>query len=63
MSRTALIACWPWLLVILVAVLALRWLVALSGARLDLSRLRRLAQDEVGSVQSLSFVQIGRAHV
>lgn len=56
MSRTVLIACVPWLalLVLLFAVLVL--LARVSRARLELGRLRRLHVDQIGSAQSLSFV-------
>ena len=40
----------------MVSVLALRLLVALSGAKMQLAHLRKLHSDEEGGVQSLSFV-------
>ena len=56
MSREAIIACLPYLAGIVLSVGALRLLVWVSGARLQLAQLRRLHTDEQGAVQSLSFV-------
>lgn len=56
MSRDLIIACSPFLIGIVVSVLALRLLIVISGARLQLPQLRRLHGDEQGAVQSLSFV-------
>jgi hypothetical protein len=56
MHRQILEACAPWLAVLLVAVVALRWLVVLSGARWRMGALKSLHRDEAGAVQSLSFV-------
>ena len=49
-------ACSPWLAVLLVLILAAWALVRFSRAQLRLGRLFELHRDEVGSVQSLSFV-------
>ncbi len=56
MSRDLIIACSPFLAGIAVSVVAMRLLVGLSRARLQLQQLRRLHADEHGAVQSLSFV-------
>lgn len=56
MNRELIIACLPFLAGIAVSVLALRVLVGLSGARLQLQQLAGLHQDQKGAVQSLSFV-------
>jgi hypothetical protein len=56
MSRELLHDCLPYFLAIAIAVALLRLLVALSGARFQLSALKHLARDERGAVQSLSFV-------
>jgi hypothetical protein len=56
MHRGVLIQCLPWLALVIVLFAALGWLVALSCARLQLTRLRQLHRDQAGSVQSLSFV-------
>lgn len=56
MTRQILIACLPYLAAIVVSVVALRVLVALSGARLKISQLWQLHRDQHGGVQSLSFV-------
>ena len=56
MSRELIIACSPFLAGIVGSVVALRVLIGLSGARLQLPQLRRLHSDEHGAVQSLSFV-------
>ena len=56
MSRAILTACLPWLAVLLVLILAAWVLVRSSRAQLHLGRLFELHRDEVGSVQSLSFV-------
>ena len=56
MTRAAITACWPWVLVLVGLVLAAHFLVRLSNARLRLARLRHLHGDQAGSVQSLSFV-------
>ncbi|MBP89613.1 MAG: hypothetical protein CMJ64_23365 [Planctomycetaceae bacterium] len=56
MSREAIIACLPYLAGIVVSVGLLRLLVWASGARMQLSQLRRLNADQHGAVQSLSFV-------
>ena len=49
-------ACLPWAICVVVAVVVARALVWLSGAQLNLARLRSLHRCEEGSVQSLSFV-------
>jgi hypothetical protein len=56
MTRAILLACAPWLLVLIASLGVLYVLVRLSGARLELSRLRGLHADQQGSAQSLSFV-------
>lgn len=56
MSRELIIACAPFLAGIALSVLALRFLLAICGARFRLLQLRRLHRDEHGAVQSLSFV-------
>jgi hypothetical protein len=56
MGRAVLQACLPWLAVLVVSVLAAYLLLKASKARLCLGRLRRLHSDQLGSVQSLSFV-------
>jgi len=56
MHRAILEACFPWFLW-LVAAFAGLWLVArVSGASLNVARLRRLHHCQEGSVQTLSFV-------
>ncbi len=49
-------SCWPWAVVVMVAFVALRLTLALSGAKLQLARIRSINRCEEGSVQSLSFV-------
>jgi len=56
MARAILTACSPWLAVLLVLILAAWALVRFSRVHLRLGRLLELHGDEVGSVQSLSFV-------
>lgn len=56
MWQQIIIACWPYLTAIMVCILVLRVLVWASGARLKLTHFSRLHQDEVGGVQTLSFV-------
>jgi len=56
MIRAMLLANLPWMATLVVAVVALRFLLALSHARLNLAALRSLHRDEAGAVQSLSFV-------
>jgi len=56
MHREILISCLPFLVAICLSVLILRLLVAVSGARPQLPQLMNLHRDEVGGVQSLSFV-------
>jgi len=56
MARAILMACLPWLALLLVLTLAAWALVRFSRAQLRLGRLLELHRDEVGSVQSLSFV-------
>ncbi len=56
MPRQILIAVLPYIGGIVVSILALRLVVALSGARLKLAELRNLHRDQEGGVQSLSFV-------
>lgn len=54
--KAALWACLPWLGVLLVACAAAWGLLRLSSARAEWKRLLRLHRDELGAVQSLSFV-------
>ena len=56
MARAILTACSPWLVSLLVLILAAWALVRFSRVQLRLGRLFELHRDEVGSVQSLSFV-------
>ncbi len=56
MARAMLLACSPWLVLLLVLILAAWALLRFSRAQLRLGRLLELHRDEVGSVQSLSFV-------
>ena len=56
MARAILMACSPWLALLLVLILAAWALVRFSRAQLRLGRLFELHRDEAGSVQSLSFV-------
>lgn len=56
MHREVLIACLPYGLALLACCAALRLLVLLSRARLQLARLAGLHRDQAGAVQSLSFV-------
>ncbi len=56
MARAILMACVPWLITLLTLFLAAWALVRFSRAQLRLGRLFELHRDEVGSVQSLSFV-------
>ncbi len=58
MGRAVVMACLPWL-GLLLASIAAAWLLAhLSGARLRLSRLWALHRDQGGAVQSLAFVLV-----
>ena len=56
MARAILTACLPWFAVLVVLILAAWALVRFSRVQLRLGRLLELHRDEVGSVQSLSFV-------
>jgi len=56
MLRAAVIACWPWFLALLGAVVALRTLMWLCGAKAQWGRLRKLHSEQTGGVQSLAFV-------
>lgn len=56
MNQAILTSCTPWVICLVVAVVAARVLVAISGAKLDFSRLSKVHTNESGSVQSLSFV-------
>ena len=58
MGRELLLACLPWLGLLLAAGVVLLLLMRLNGSRPDPRRLARLHRDEVGSVQSLSFVLV-----
>ena len=56
MTRAVLLACVPWLLVLIASLGVLYVLARISRARMELGRLRRLHADQQGSAQSLSFV-------
>ena len=56
MTRAIFTACSPWLVLLLVLILAAWALVRFSRVQLRLGRLLELLRNEVGSVQSLSFV-------
>ena len=56
MGRAVLLACLPWLALLVALFVCVYLLVRLSGSRVRLSRLRNIHRDERGSVQSLSFV-------
>ena len=56
MHRVVLQACVPCLLMLLAGAVCLCILTRISGARLDMQRLKRLHSCQVGGVQSLSFV-------
>ncbi len=56
MARAILTACSPWLVLLLMLILAAWALVRSSRAQLRLGRLLELHRDETGSVQSLAFV-------
>jgi len=58
MGRELLLACLPWFGLLLAAGMFLLALTRLNGSRPDPRRLARLHRDEVGSVQSLSFVLV-----
>jgi len=56
MMHAILSDCWPWAALLAAAIVAARWLAALSGAKLSLRRMAGFHNCEEGSVQSLSFV-------
>lgn len=56
MNRAVLEALIPPLIALVISFVLLRQLIRLSGARLDLSRLKKVHSCEQGGVQSLSFV-------
>ena len=56
MSQNILESIFPWAICLVVAVIAARLLIAASGAKLKLARLRSIHRSQKGSVQSLSFV-------
>jgi hypothetical protein len=56
MHRGVLLDCLPWFLLLVGLLAALRLLLAASGGRWHARRLACLHRDEVGAVQSLSFV-------
>ncbi|NQT14507.1 MAG: pilus assembly protein [Planctomycetes bacterium] len=56
MGRAVLSACLPWMLLLAALALCLVLLIRTSQARFRPARLWRLHRDEVGSVQTLSFV-------
>lgn len=56
MARETLLHCWPELAGICLCLLLLKVLLRLSGARLQFGRIFELHRDQVGGVQTLSFV-------
>ncbi len=56
MGRAALVACLPWLGLLVLSAVVLRLLAGLNRARFEWGRLVRLHSDQGGSAQSLSFV-------
>src|SRR5580704_4573888 len=56
MHRAILAACFPWFLWLLAGFAGLWLLARISGARLELGRLRSLHRSEEGGIQTLSFV-------
>lgn len=56
MGRAVVLACLPWLALLVVSFACGYLLVRLNGLRMELGRLRRLHRDQSGGVQSLSFV-------
>ncbi len=58
MSQQLFESCLPWAILVIVSVLGARILVWLSGARLQMRRIRSIHQCEAGSAQSLSFVLV-----
>ncbi len=56
MHRGILLHCLPWLLLVIGLLVAARLLIAISGSRRRVGRLRLLHQDQGGAVQTLSFV-------
>ena len=56
MLRAAVVACVPWLALLVAAICCLWLVLRLARCRFDLRRLVLLHRDQVGSVQSLSFV-------
>ena len=56
MARAIMIACTPWLALLLMLILAAWALLRFSRVQLRLGRLLNLHRDQTGSVQSLSFV-------
>jgi hypothetical protein len=56
MTRDVLVACLPWIALLMAALLVARFLLRFSGARLNLKRLGSIHDCQQGSVQSLSFV-------
>jgi hypothetical protein len=56
MARAILLACLPWFVLLVALILAAWVLLRSSRAQFRLGRLLKLHHDEVGSVQSLSFV-------
>ena len=56
MNRAVLLACLPWLALLMASIFAAWALARFSRARLRLGRLRRLHRNEVGAAQTLAFV-------
>jgi hypothetical protein len=56
MNSAVLTSCTPWAICLVVAVVAARLLVGLSGAQLNVARIRKIHTNQSGSVQSLSCV-------
>ncbi|MFK7767852.1 MAG: hypothetical protein AB8B55_11565 [Mariniblastus sp.] len=55
-NQSIFMGCWPWVACVIVAFMAVRILIAFSGAKMQLSKVRTVNRCEKGSVQSLSFV-------
>lgn len=56
MNQAILTSCFPWAICLVIAVAAVRLLISVSGAKLNLNRLRQFHSNDSGSIQSLSFV-------
>ena len=56
MGRAVVLACLPWLTLLVASFACAYLLVRLNRSRIELGRLRELHRDQAGGVQSLSFV-------